>query len=101
MTRLCKCNNTYYPFVQSKWSLNEPLTHVVKPLGELQAGDLKLLQAVGNSGITLRTTKLPELDGDSYALTIKLYFDTGKTSSYTFAMSAEPSVRLNEETNRL
>ena len=101
MTRLCKCNNTYYPFVQSKWSLNEPLPHVVKPLGELQAGDLKLLQAVGNSGITLRTTKLPELDGNSYTLTVKLYFDTGKTSSYTFAMSAEPSVRLNEETNRL
>lgn len=88
---------TYYPFVQSGWSLDEPLTFVTKPLDELQAGEMKLLCP----SLKMYTTKLPELETGSYTLTITLYYDTGKTSSYKFAMSNEPSNRKDSDTCKL
>ncbi len=89
--------STYYPFVQSGWSLDEPLTYIAKPLDELQAGEMKLL----STRFYMHTAKLPELETESYTLTVKLYFDTGKTSTYKFAMSNEPSTRYHGDTCKL
>lgn len=88
---------TYYPFVQSGWSLDEPLTFVTKPLDELQAGEMKLLYP----SFSVYTTKLPELETVSYTLTVKLYYDTGENSLYKFAMSNELSKRTDEDTCKL
>ena len=88
---------TYYPFVQSGWSLDEPLTFVTKPLDELQVGEMKLLYPSFN----VYTTKLPELETGSYTLTVKLYYDTGENSLYKFAMLNELSKRTDEDTCKL
>lgn len=70
---------TYYPFIQSGWSLENPATLVEKPLSELCGSDLKLLSV---SGMTLHTSVLPTLD-EWCQIAVELVFDTGDKKAFS------------------